>query len=55
MFKNLIMLGAGWFIYTKPGRKVAKNVALNLIPYIEKEYGIQIKKPLQELMKEVKL
>lgn len=53
MFRNLIMLGAGWFIYTKTGRHTAKNICLNLVPYIEKECGIKIIEPIKELTKEV--
>lgn len=52
MFKNLVMLGAGWFIYTKTGRATAKNICLNCIPYIEKECGIKILEPIKELTKE---
>ena len=47
------MLGAGWFIYTKTGRHTAKNICLNLVPYIEKECGIKIIEPIKELTKEV--
>ena len=54
MLRSLVMLGAGWFIYTKTGRHTAKNIALNLVPYIEKECGIEILKPIRELTKEVK-
>ena len=39
MFKSLVMLGAGWFIYTKSGRKTAKNICINCIPMLEKELG----------------
>lgn len=52
MFRSLLMLGAGWFIYTKPGRHMAKNICLNCLPYIEKELGIDIQKPIRELTKE---
>ena len=44
-------LGLGWFVYTKTGRKTAKNIALNCLPLLEKELGIKIKEPLQELIK----
>lgn len=54
MFRSLIGLGAGWFLYTKTGRRTAKNICLNLVPYIEKECGISILKPIQELTKDVK-
>jgi hypothetical protein len=54
MFRSLIALGAGWFIYTKTGRHTAKNIFLNSIPYIEKEIGIKIMEPLRKLTKEVK-
>lgn len=46
------MLGAGWFIYTKEGRKIFKNVCLNCVPYVEKELGINIMRPIQELTKD---
>ena len=52
MLKDLIMFGMGWFIYTKTGRKTAKNICMNCIPYIEKEMGIQILKPIKELTKD---
>ena len=54
MFKYLMSLGAGWFIYTKTGRKTAKNIAINCLPLLEKELGIKIKEPLQELIKDHK-
>ena len=47
------MLGAGWFIYTKTGRHTAKNIMINSVPYLEKELGIEIMKPIRELTKEV--
>ena len=47
-----MMLGLGWFIYTKTGRKTAKNIAINSVPYIEKELGIKIIEPLKELTKD---
>lgn len=53
MFRSLIMLGAGWFIYTKTGRHTAKNIIINSIPYIEKELGIKVLEPIQKLTKEV--
>ena len=52
MFKSLVMLGAGWFIYTKSGRKTAKNICINCIPMLEKEFGIKIIKPIKELTKD---
>ena len=51
MFRSLVMLGAGWFIYTKTGRETAKNICMNCIPLLEKELGISIIKPIQELTK----
>ncbi len=54
MFRSLVLLGAGWFIYTQAGRKTAKNICLNLIPYVEKECGVSIIKPIKELIKEPK-
>lgn len=54
MLKSLAMLGVGWFIYTKTGRKMAKNIAINSIPYLEKELGIKIIEPIKELTKEPK-
>ena len=52
MFRQLMGLGLGWFVYTKTGRKTAKNIALNCLPLLEKELGIKIKEPLQELIKD---
>ena len=52
MFKSLVMLGAGWFIYTRSGRKTAKNICINCIPMLEKELGIKIIKPIKELTKD---
>ena len=52
MFKYLMSLGAGWFIYTKTGRKTAKNIAINCLPLLEKELGIKIKEPLLDLIKD---
>lgn len=52
MFKSLVMLGAGWFVYTKTGRKTAKNICINCIPLVEKEFGIKIIKPIKELTKD---
>lgn len=52
MFRSLIALGMGWFIYTKTGRKTAKNICMNCIPYIEKETGFKILEPIKELTKE---
>lgn len=52
MFRGLIGLCAGWFIYTKTGRKTAKNICLNCIPYVEKELGIKIIEPIKKLTKE---
>ena len=52
MFRSLVMLGAGWFIYTKTGRKTAKNICINCLPMLEKELGIKIAQPLKELTKD---
>lgn len=52
MFRTLLSLGAGYFIYTKSGRKIAKNVCINCLPYIEKELGMEIMKPIKELTKD---
>jgi hypothetical protein len=52
MFRSLVMLGAGWFIYTKTGRKTAKNICINCLPMLEKELGIKIMQPLKELTKD---
>lgn len=52
MFRSLIMLGAGWFIYTKTGRKTAMNICKNCVPLIEKELGMPILKPIKELTKD---
>jgi hypothetical protein len=52
MFRSLVMLGAGWFIYTKAGRKTAKNICVNCLPMLEKELGIKIMQPLKELTKD---
>lgn len=52
MFKNLVMLGAGWFIYTKTGRKTAKNICMNCIPLLERELNVKIIEPLKELTKD---
>lgn len=54
MFRTIIGLGAGWFIYTKTGRHLAKNICLNALPYVEKELGIEIIKPIRELTKDAK-
>jgi hypothetical protein len=54
MFKQLIGLGLGWFIYTKTGRKTAKNICINCVPMLEKELGIKIIEPFKELTKEPK-
>lgn len=51
MFRSLVMLGAGWFIYTKTGRKTACNICRNCVPLIEKELGIKIIDPIKELTK----
>ena len=51
MFRSLLVLGAGWFLYTKTGRETAKNICLNCVPYIEKELGIKIKEPIEALIK----
>ena len=53
MFRSLVALGAGWFIYTKTGRHLAKKVVLSSIPYIEKECGFKILEPIKQLIKEV--
>lgn len=52
MFRSLIMLGAGWFIYTKNGRKTAKNICINCIPLLERELNVKIIEPLKELIKD---
>jgi hypothetical protein len=52
MFRSLVMLGAGWFIYTKTGRKTAKNICINCLPMLEKELGVKIMQPLKELTKD---
>ena len=52
MFRSLVMLGAGWFIYTKTGRKTAKNICMNCIPLLERELNIKIIEPLKELTKD---
>ena len=52
MFRSLVMLGAGWFIYTKTGRKTARNICINCLPMLEKELGIKIMQPLKELTKD---
>lgn len=52
MFRSLVMLGAGWFIYTKTGRKTAKNICMNCVPIIEKELGVKIIDPIKELTKD---
>ena len=45
-------LGAGYFIYTKSGRKIAKNICINCVPMLEKELGLEIMKPIKELTKD---
>ena len=52
MFRTLLSLGAGYFIYTKTGRKIAKNIAVNALPLIEKELGIEILNPIKNLTKD---
>lgn len=52
MFRSLVMLGAGWFVYTKTGRKMAMNICRNCVPLLEKELGMQILKPIKELTKD---
>jgi hypothetical protein len=52
MFRTLLSLGMGYFIYTKSGRKMAKNIAVNAMPLIEKELGIEILNPIKELTKD---
>ena len=52
MLRSLIMLGAGWFIYTKTGRKTAKNICMNCIPLLERELNVKIIEPLKELTKD---
>lgn len=52
MFKNLLLIGAGWFIYTREGRRIAKNVGKNLVPLAEKELGISIAEPIRQLFQE---
>lgn len=51
MLRSLVMLGAGWFIYTKTGRKTAMNICRNCVPLIEKELGVKILEPIKELTK----
>lgn len=52
MLRSLVMLGAGWFIYTKTGRKTACNICRNCMPLLEKELGISIVEPIKELIKD---
>lgn len=52
MFRTLTGIGLGWFLFTKTGRKVGKNICMNCIPYVEKELGIKILEPIKELTKE---
>lgn len=52
MLRTLLSLGMGYFIYTKSGRKIAKNIAINAMPLIEKELGIEILNPIKELTKD---
>lgn len=52
MLRSLVMLGAGWFIYTKTGRKTAMNICRNCVPLIEKELGVKILEPIKELTKD---
>ena len=52
MFRTLMALGAGYFIYTKSGRKMAKNICINCVPMLEKELGLEITKPIKELTKD---
>lgn len=52
MFRTLFSLGLGYFIYTKSGRQMAKNIAINAMPLIEKELGVEILKPIKELTKD---
>lgn len=52
MFRTLLSLGMGYFIYTKSGRKIAKNIAINAMPLIEKELGIEILNPIKALTKD---
>ena len=52
MFRSLVMLGAGWFIYTKTGRKTAKNICMNCIPLLERELNVKIIEPFKELTKD---
>lgn len=55
MLRDFVLIfGAGWLIYTEAGRKTAKNVCLNALPLLEKEFKISIIKPLKELTKEPK-
>lgn len=48
------MLGIGWFVYTKTGRKTAVNICKNCMPMIEKELGIKIVEPIKQLTKDPK-
>ena len=52
MLRYLAVFGLGWFLGTDMGKKVAVNVGKNCVPLIEKELGLNIVKPLQELIKE---
>lgn len=55
MLRDFVLIfGAGWLIYTKAGRRTAKNVCLNALPLLEKELKINIIKPLKELTQEPK-
>ena len=54
MIKSFMMFGLGWFVYTKTGRKTAKNICINCVPYLEKELGIKIIDPIKELTKDPK-
>lgn len=52
MFKSLAMLGVGWFLYTKTGRKTAYNICRNSLPLVEKELGVNITGTIKKLTKD---
>ncbi len=54
MFRTILGVCAGWFVYTKTGRKTFCNICRNAMPYIEKELGVKIIEPIKELTKDPK-
>ena len=54
MYRTVVGLLAGWFLYTKTGRHTAKNIYRNALPMLEKELGVSIIKPIKELIKDKK-